>query len=334
LVSNLTTGAVIRVVGKAGVGTTVGATAEFQWPTWPGAAPWSNTTVLVGSAGNSNYRFIEVDVVSGLLVKIWFTAYNQPYGIAATASRIVVTYGGGTGTTWISMHDLSGNILWSVGGTELLYGTTTNVGVLLGTPIRVLFSQDGSYLLVAEYASQRVTKWNAVTGAYIASIGSGYDTPADVIECWTGTGVGTLVIEGNTHRLSRVSETGVMTTSIIAIGNTKTLALVPGQGLIVGSVDQGMVYLRSVAFATHPANVTVTVGSTATFTVSLTANSATTGMTYVWTKGGVVVGTNSATLSLTTINADGGWASVVCTVTHAMGQATSNAGHLIVQASA
>jgi hypothetical protein len=229
------------------------------------------------------------------------------------------------------MFDISGNALWSVGGAELAYGVTTNAGTLLGKPIRVTFSQDASYLLVAEAYSQRVTKWNAATGAYIGSVGSGYSNPAEVVECWTGSGVGAIVVDGNNNRVSRVSETGVVTT-VTGVGVDMTsLALVPGQGMIVVSLSLGFFYLRSVVIATHPVSATVVVGAAATFSVTLTASSATTGLTYAWTKGGVAVGTNSASLSYTTSAADvGSPMSIVCTVTHAMGRAVSNAATLSV----
>jgi hypothetical protein len=333
VVTNLTTGTVIRTIGTMGLDNAVGTTAQLWWPLWPCAAPWSNTTVLVGTATSNvaTDRYVEVDVVTGFLVKTWFTGLIQPYGIAATGSRIAVTHGGQSGNAWIRLFDLGGNPLWSVGGAELAYGTTTNVGVLLGRPTRVTFSQDGSYLLVAEANSQRVTKWSSATGAYLGSVGSGYTRPQEVVECWTGTGVGAIVVDGSNSKLSRVSEAGVVTTSSGVAADMTSLVLVPGQGAIAVSYSQGFYYLRSVAIATHPVTATVLVGAAATFSVTLTANSATTGLTYAWTKGGVAVGTNSASLSYTTSAADvGSPMSIVCTVTHAMGRAVSNTAKLTV----
>jgi hypothetical protein len=223
-----------------------------------------------------------------------------------------------------------------VGGAALADTVTTNVGVLLGAPSGVQFSQDGTYVLLAEAYSMRITKWSTATGAYLGSVGSGYRFPFDVTECWTGTGVGTVVPDYLNARFAVVSETGVVTTSTTAAMNSPTaIELVPGVGtMVVAQGSSQIMVLSSVAIATHPVSATVAVSATATFSVTLTANSATTGLTYVWTVGGVVVGSNSASLSIATTDANGGWFSVVCTVKHAMGQAVSNAGNLIVQASA
>jgi hypothetical protein len=235
----------------------------------------------------------------------------------------------------MKMYDLNGVLQWSVGGAALGDTVTSNVGVLLGGPSGVQFSQDGTYVLLAEGYSMRITKWSTATGAYLGSVGSGYRSPYDVTECWMGTGVGTVVSDYSNARFAVVSETGVVTTSTTALlYNPTAIELVPGVGVMVAAQGSNQIMvLSSVAIATHPVNATTITPSTATFTIALTANSATTGLTYVWTKGGVVVGTNSASYTYTATGADvdaGPTYPIVCTVIHAMGSATSMAATLTV----
>jgi hypothetical protein len=331
-VHNSKTGALLRALGTAGTGTTVGATVQLTTPRWSTAAPWSNTTVIVpdSTAG----RVVEVDVVTGFLVKVWFTGMTTPFGVAATTTRIAVGWGSETSvTTKLDMYNLAGVLQWSVGGAYI--GDSTNAGVRLGDPGKVQFSQDGSYVLLVEKNSARVTKWSAATGAYLGSVGTGYSVPYDATECWTGAGVGTLVTNALTPgRLDRVSEANTVTSlTVSGSGVTLGVAIVPGVGVVFVGQTTGLHFLSSVAILTHPTSATAYTTSTATFTVALTAASATSSLVYTWTKGGVVVGTNSPSYTYTATTADvvaGPSYPIVCTVTHPTGRAVSNAATLTV----
>jgi hypothetical protein len=82
---------------------------------------------------------------------------------------------------------------------------------------------------------------------------------------------------------------------------------------------------------TQPANATVTVGQTATFTVVATGTAP---LTYQWTKSGMNVGTNSATYTTAaTALADNG-AKIQVTVSNAEGNAPSSIATLTVNAAA
>jgi hypothetical protein len=322
----------LRTLGTQGNGATLGATAEFDAGFWMTPAPWSNSRLLVPDPNLA--RVVEVDVVTGLLVKVWFTGMPRVTGVAATGSRIVVTYGFDTASTFMKVYDLAGVLLWSVGGAALSYPDTSNVGVRLGAPAGVRFSQDGSYVIVAEGNSNRVTKWSTATGAYIGSVGSGYSKPYGVTECWIGAGVGALVAEYHGARVAVVSETGAVSTVGTGGGAATAVVAVPGLGVLVATEVPFYVTLySSVAIATHPASATAVTPSTATFTVALTANSATTGLTYAWTKAGVPVGTSSPSYTYTATAADvdaGPTYAIVCTITHATGYAVTNAATLTV----
>jgi hypothetical protein len=328
-VLDLYTGVQLRTVGKTGTGATVGAQAEMALIGWPCTVPWSNTTVLVPDF--VNHRVTEVDFVTGLLVKVWFTGVTGVLGVAATGSRIVLAAGFASTITSLQMYDLSGNLLWAVSGTSQALGDTSSVGTRLGAPAGVKFSQNGSYVVVAEWYSERVTRWSSVSGAYIGTVTTSYRAN-DVVECDTGSGTGTVIADFDYNRLARISEAGVSTT--ISMNSARSVVLVPGRGvLIVLHNLHQVVWMSTVAIATHPVSATAVTSSTATFTVALSANSATTGLTYTWTKAGVPVGTSSPSYTYTATAADvnaGPTYAIVCTITHATGYAVTNAATLTV----
>jgi hypothetical protein len=245
-VYNLTTLAFIRTAGVSGSGSTAGAVAQMAGPRWPAWTAWSNTTVLVPDSSNS--RVIEVDVVTGLLVKIWANDLTDVSGVATTRSRMVITFGTYRSITKLNMYDLTGLLLWSV---------TSQ----LAAPSAVQFSADETYVLVGEGGNatvsrhdSRVSKWNSATGAYLSSVGAGHNNAVFVAECWTGTGVGTLVTQWSKNSVELVSDSGVITSSTAVLPSATSLssaAFAPGLGLLVVSQGDGQLYfLSSVAVAT------------------------------------------------------------------------------------
>jgi hypothetical protein len=85
------------------------------------------------------------------------------------------------------------------------------------------------------------------------------------------------------------------------------------------------------SITTQPANVTVTVGQTATFTVVATGTAP---LTYQWTKSGMNVGTNSATYTTAaTTSADNG-AQIQVTVSNSAGSVPSSIATLTVNTAA
>jgi hypothetical protein len=131
VVYNASTGDLTNTLGSSGTGTTVGATVQFGRPRWTAAVPWSSTAVLVPD--DVNDRVVEVDTVTGLLVKVWLSGVTNPFGVAATGSRIAVGWGAETLTTSkLDMYDLAGTLQWSVGGVYV--GDSSSAGTLLGDP--------------------------------------------------------------------------------------------------------------------------------------------------------------------------------------------------------
>jgi hypothetical protein len=321
-----------RTIGSTGTGSTVGAVAQASTARWTTPAPWSNSSILVPD--NTLGRVTEVNVTTGLLIKVWFTGLPAVSGVAATTTRIVVTYGTDTASTYMKMYDLAGALQWSVGGAALADTITTNVGVLLGGPYGVEFSQDGAYVLLAEAYSQRITKWNAATGAYMGLVGSGFRSPYDVTQCYTGTGEGSVTPDYFNNRIAVVSEAGVVTTYTPSVTGPTAVALLPGKGVLVASqAASSVVFLSSVTILTHPSSGTAVTPSSVDFSVALTAISASTSLTYAWTNAGAPVGTNAPTYTYSSSNSDadnGPTYAIVCTITHALGTAVSNVATLTV----
>jgi hypothetical protein len=288
-------------------------------------------------------RVIEVDMVSGLLVKVWLTGLPAVSGVAVTLSRMAVCYGKGTTTTKLEMYHLSGALLWSVGGLALPPGTSTGLGVQLGGPSGLEFGQDGSYLLLSEAYSGRATKWNAATGSFMGVVGTGFGAPSDAVECAWSSGVGTVVADSGLHNL--VANADIVTTTLSSLPNdlkTPTgVALVPGLGVLVALQgvtpalpSGGIVVLSSVVIATQPVSTTLVPPRTTTFRVILTSKSAQSDLTYQWTMGGVPIPDNDFSFFnylATNEDADAGPTyAIVCTVTHALGRAVSTAATLTV----
>jgi hypothetical protein len=169
LVLDLTTAGLplMRSFGSVGSSAVVGQSFQFA-ASGSGkmcVTPWSGTTVLVPDTGNG--RLVEVDIVSGLLVKVWITGIDQPVAAAASLSVIAVANRGSTAK--VAMYDVStGSLLRSFGSTSLGDGDTSNIGVYLGFPWGLQFSQDATTMSVTEIHAQRVTRWTVSTAAYVS----------------------------------------------------------------------------------------------------------------------------------------------------------------------
>jgi hypothetical protein len=170
--------------------------------------------------------------------------------------------------------------------------------------------------------------------ACAAAVGS-FANPVHSVECvpeGSGFSTGTFV---STLGTMYTTVGGTSTASSVSGSEILTASLIPGVGVLtVERAGQRLQLLSTVAVATHPASAAVIVLGTVTFTVALTANSATTGLTYAWTKAGVPVGTSSPSYTYTATAADvdaGPTYAIVCRIVHAMGHAVTNTATLTVQ---
>jgi sugar lactone lactonase YvrE len=67
-------------------------------------------------------------------------------------------------------------------------GTAGNADGQLFYPRGVALTTDGRYILVADYANDRVSKFSAASGAFVAHvISNGITRPTDVLQCEDGS---------------------------------------------------------------------------------------------------------------------------------------------------
>jgi hypothetical protein len=327
----------LRNVGGPGSGAIFGQPPQFNGPLWLAAAPWSNTTVLVPDSGNG--RVVEVDVVTGTLVRVWVSAIGQPRGVAASPSAIAVSQENATSSRVLVYSVATGALLVAIGGAPLAPGNSCCVGVHLGQPSGLRLSQDGATIDVAETGAGRVTRWRVADGAYLGTVGSGYAGPADVQQCYSagagagagGSSVGVVVASSTGSRLD-VSVDGVVTSTGGLGSAVSGVSLVAGVGvLVVMQSPPGLMLLSSVALEAQSGNTSMALGSSITLSVSVSG--AASGLTYVWTRNGSVVGGNSSSCVLASNGSDGGAVyALQCTVTHALGRVVSSMTYVAVKA--
>jgi hypothetical protein len=252
--------------------------------------------------------------------------------VAATLTTLAVSQDDATSARVLLYSVPRGTLLRAVGGAPLAAGNTCCAGTQLGQPSGLRFSQDGSIVHVAEGASGRVTKWRVADGAYLGTLGTSYARPLDVQECFdiaSGTAGGT-VASFNASRVDVALDGSVASASGALGGSPAGLALVPGLGVLVAlQAPSRVALLSSVVIVAHPSNASVVVGANTTFTVGTSGSVS--GLTYVWTRNGSTVGGNFSSYTYTGLDSDAGSvSSIVCSVTHALGQAVSNPGLLSV----
>jgi hypothetical protein len=277
--------------------------------------PFKTSSILVEDAVNS--RNLEVDVLTGNTVKVW------PGGTNPAASLTMVALCAGTN---VLLHDTTGTLLRVI------------VTSTIATPWAVQFSADGTYILTvdqgAAYAGTlrkfRVSDGAVLTAPYDVT-GVSLDALAECVSASTGN-LGVAVLTDYDGNITVYD--GGSTTVYRGVWNRGLdMALVPSLGVVVADFNNlRVLLLTSVTILTHPTSAIAITPSTAVFSVALTTTSATTGLTYVWTKGGVVVGTNLSSYTYTSVDNEGGLAFPIgVTITHAMGAAISNAATLTVQ---
>jgi hypothetical protein len=150
----------VRTFGAPGSGSVLGQPPQLSLTFGGGMclSPWTASSSSVLVPDNANQRVVEIDFVTGLLVKVWVTGVDYPMAVAATASLIAVASHGAS-VDRVAFYDLSGTLLRGFGGPGLGALDTSSLGVALGYPWSLQFSQDQSTIVVSEAWSQRVTRW-------------------------------------------------------------------------------------------------------------------------------------------------------------------------------
>lgn len=305
----------MRTIGTPGSGTTVGAPVQFgtalRYTCW---LPFTTASVLVD---DSSGRVVEVDVVTGFLKRIWLARGSVSF--AASQSLVVISYG-----TQMDLFDTGATLIRSI--TTPLY------------PWGLRLTLDSSYIHVVDQgASGSLRRFRVSDGAALTPLatvtGTALDDVEECISSVTGT-IGNIVMTDNDSELRVVDGVSAVTVWKGGLARGLGFAQAPGLGLIVADFNNNRLALvSSVSILTHPVNTYVITPAAATFTVALTTTSATWGVSYVWTKAGAVVGTNSSSYTYTGDNTDadvGPAHSIVCNVSHALGYAVSTTAVLTV----
>lgn len=308
----------IRTLGRGGNCATIGAVACFSSPRYIAALPFTATatggTLLVADFGNN--RAIEVDVVTGFLVRVWST--SPTLSVAASANMVAIS-----NYNTIALYN-------AVDRTVMR--TITIAG---STPNGMRFSMDGSYLVVADQTNNVVSKWFTNNGSLVVS--ARQLDAVDVEECISGsTGApGWIAVNVAQDALFAFVD-GSKTIYQPGFSDPFGVTIVPGVGVVTAEIANSQILLFTSPQLTTPfiitaplLNGTVAVGGSINLTVTTTGVS--TGFTYRWKRGTTTVGTNSPTLTLTAAAADVGAKWIVSVeVSHAQGSFRSSNATIIV----
>ncbi len=158
----------VRTFGATGSGSDIGQPPQLSLADGGGMCltPWSPISTSVLVADNLNGRVVEVDFVSGVLLKVWLTGLDYPLAVAASMSVIAVANHGTNDK--VSLYSLSGVLLRAFGGAPLTQLDTSNLGVRMGFPWSLQFSQDAATIVVSETYSQRVTRWGVANATFVS----------------------------------------------------------------------------------------------------------------------------------------------------------------------
>jgi DNA-binding beta-propeller fold protein YncE len=140
-------------------------------------------TLLICDWGND--RVVEVTVRGEFLRAIALPDGSHPYGIAYDGTSDVIA---------VSLTDAHAVVLlqYETGAVKpevtIGSGTYGNADGKLSLPKGVAFTVDGRYILVADPWNDRVSKFSAASGAFVAHVVSnGIRYPTDVLQCEDGS---------------------------------------------------------------------------------------------------------------------------------------------------
>ena len=170
------------VIGTAG---TAGSShGQFQYPR---SACFVNRngadTLLISDWGND--RIVEVTARGDFLRFIAMKAGSQPWGIAycGVGDVIAVSLNGVHAVVLLEYESGAVKPAVTIGSATRGKGDGQ-----LYRPRGVTFTADGRYILIADYWNDRVSKFSAASGAFIAHvISNGISYPRDVLQCEDGS---------------------------------------------------------------------------------------------------------------------------------------------------
>jgi DNA-binding beta-propeller fold protein YncE len=176
-------------------------------------------TLLVCDAG-VNDRVVEFTVSGVFLRAIALKKGSHPLGIAYCSISDVIAVSLFEAHTVVLLHYESGAVKPGV-NIGLGTGDGSDDGQL-HFPCGVSFTTDGSCILVADWYNDRVSKFSAASGAFIAhaatAAANGICRPSDVLQTADGSIVvaqGSMISSSNDRRVVCVGEDGVTVQNII-----------------------------------------------------------------------------------------------------------------------
>jgi DNA-binding beta-propeller fold protein YncE len=168
-------------------------------------------TLLISDLGND--RVVEI-TASGLFLRtIALKKDSGPWGIAYCGVEDVIAVSLRGDHAVVLLQHESGVVK-----PEVTIGSGGRGDEQLYSPCGVTFTADGRYILVADCGNHRVSKFNAVTGAFIAHVATeaanGIRYPSDALHCEDGSTVVVAQMSGRWGSVVCVGKNGVTVNSI------------------------------------------------------------------------------------------------------------------------
>jgi DNA-binding beta-propeller fold protein YncE len=185
---------------------------------------WGNDRVVEVTAGGEFMRAIAVD--------------GRPWGIAERDDVIAVSLNCVDAVVLLQYESGAVKPEVTIGS-----GTYGNADGQLHAPRGVAFTADGRYILVADFFNDRVSKFSAASGEFVAHvISNGITRPRDVLQCEDG---GIVVAHGEGVTCVRKDGVTVQNITISSDGGPWSLSNSPSlNGVVVKCRDGGVFVLR------------------------------------------------------------------------------------------
>jgi hypothetical protein len=186
-------------------------------------------TLLI--ADSCNYRVVEVTAGGEFMRAIVMD--GLPWGIAERDGVIAVSL------CWTHAVVL---LQYETGAVKpevtIGTGTTGNADGQLHYPRGVRFTTDSRYILVADYANDRVSKFSAASGAFVAHvISNGITRPRDVLQCEDGS-----IVVAHVDGVTRVGKVGV-TVEEFSVSSSVPSSLSPSLNDVVVKCEDGSAFV-------------------------------------------------------------------------------------------
>jgi sugar lactone lactonase YvrE len=136
-------------------------------------------TLLISDAGNR--RVVEVSARGEFMRAI--AVDGRPWGVAQRDGVIAVSLRSSHAVVLLQYESGAVKPEVTIGS-----GTAGHADGQLDHPVGVAFTVDGRHILVADYFNNRVSKFSAARGAFVAHVVSnGISYPSDVLQCEDGS---------------------------------------------------------------------------------------------------------------------------------------------------